>query len=517
MMKKFKKMISILAAIALLLPTAAYAREGDCGYEGGISSGESPGKTTFDYQEVCFITGEPVVLKGTLTLKKSVKADKITASYKYDLKNIDKSATLARTISFDTKLTKKDNGQTVEETVLSGKSSEVFKIGKDTYTMKNYDFTRSNLLDVRPAINYFAGNTWGKKTYTYTTSGTSTATGTVTVEATGDFYGYDQYWGTAEAIVTDYVIQSEQKKGEDFEKWGGTARVTLSSTTAKKLRYVENEPNNMSFSGGYLQTQYNDNILEYTCRLPEFDSLGNSTDNMIMTNDSLKLESSPVQTRLTVPDMSQIKGHWAENEIKILYALEVFKNIDSSFDPDRYVSRSEFTAEVLNAAKEVPPDPAATGKKTTAATTATTRNTRTKNKVVSPFSDVETDDEYFEQINSAYKRGLINGNGFSSFGPEEKITIADALTILIRAVGLEGIAPGPKAVTSFRDNDSIPEYARNAVYVADRIGLVKADDNGNLNPDEPITRAASATLLKKFVDYLREDIRRDYREHIINY
>ncbi|GAE88708.1 hypothetical protein [Acetivibrio straminisolvens] len=103
--------IFIIMIIAGGLPV--YAREGDGGYEGGISSGEAPGKTSFEYKEVCFITGEPVVFEGTLTVKKTLKQDKttgknvITSNYTYNLKNLEKDATLTRFLSYTLLLRKR--------------------------------------------------------------------------------------------------------------------------------------------------------------------------------------------------------------------------------------------------------------------------------------------------------------------------------------------------------------------------------------------------------------------------
>jgi len=41
----------------------------------------------------------------------------------------------------------------------------VVRIGSTTYTLENYDFTKTNIKDKKPAVDYFAGNLWGKKTY----------------------------------------------------------------------------------------------------------------------------------------------------------------------------------------------------------------------------------------------------------------------------------------------------------------------------------------------------------------
>ncbi len=516
-MKRLKKpIICVIVLMCTIMPLRIYAREGDCGYEGGISSGEAPGKTSFQYQEVCFISGEPVVFQGTLTIKKSLKQDNISATYTYDLKNADKNATLKRTLIYNTKLTQKDNKQTVEETSLSGKPVETIKINNDTYTLDSYDFSRSSLADAKPAINYYAGNISGRKIYKTASpsagTGASSSAGTITVDVMGKFYGYDQYWGTAEVEELNYVIQSERKNDTKVDKWGGTADVTVSSSMVKQLKYVENKPSEISFEGGYVQVQNNSSILEYSSKLPEFDAEGKPSDNLISKNDSLKIETFPVQTRLPVPNIKHLNGHWSENDIRILYSLEVFKGNDSVFDPSQYMTRAEFAKAIVQAAKEVPPDPALTGRTSGTASRSTAGQTE-----ASTFDDVSAESIYSDPINSAAKRGLINGKSNSIFAPDDSLTVAEALTIFVRALGLEGLAPGTGAVTSFRDNDLIPAYARNAACVAERIGLIYGDDKGCLNPNEKITNARAAVLLNRFIDYMRDGINKDYRDKILNF
>jgi hypothetical protein len=79
------------------------------------------------------------------------------------------------------------------------------------------------------------------------------------------------------------------------------------------------------------------------------------------------------------------------------------------------------------------------------------------------------------------------------------------------------MGPGQNAVTVFRDNDDIPYYARNAAYVAYRIGLVQGDTTGRLNPNQSLTKSRAAALLNRFIDYMREDMARDYREKVLLY
>ncbi len=509
MLKRISLILCIAMLLNLFISAAAFAREGDNGYEGGIASGDDPDKVEMNYQEVCFVSGEPVIFKGSLTVKKSLKQDNINTVYTYSLENADIDATLRRTVALTTKRTKKDNGQTVEETSLPANSrlNENIIIGDRAYRLRSYDFSRSSVIDEKPSINYYAGTLGGVKTYQVTGGG---GTGTVTVRQTGEFYGYDQYWGTSEVQVVDYTIEAELRNGDQVDKWGGTANIKLSSGITQRFEYIESIPDQISFSGRYVQRQNNESVMEYTSRLPEFDSKGISTDTMLERKGSLKLESFPTSKDLPVAGLSYLRGHWAEKDIKLLYGLEVFRLDGSIFKPEQYMSRSEFASAITAAAKEVPADPALS--------TRAVRTSRTQNQeLISPFGDVSVENAYFHGIESAYKRGLMEGGVGGKFYPNSYITIADALLIFIRAVGLESLAPNPAPVTTFRDNDKIPSHARAAVYVAERIGIIQPDSKGNINVSGTLTKAQAAQLISKFIEYMQDGIRRDYRERIINF
>ncbi|TYQ15318.1 UNVERIFIED_CONTAM: S-layer family protein [Acetivibrio alkalicellulosi] len=511
-----KKVLNIILIVILCstIQMPVYGRLGNSGYEGGISSGEAPGRTVFDYKEVSFVTGEPIVFEGTLTITKNLRQDNatgnevITSNYTYRLNNLAKAATLNRVLIYSTVLTKKENGQTIESTSLNTGYSEIIRIGNTTYRLENYDYTRTNIKDSKPAVDYYAGNLWGRKTYQ---SGNGLNGSTVTIDVTGDFYGYNQFWGTVETQILDYLIQTQNRINGTVDKWGGTASVNLSSTTTKNIRYIENEPQTISFEGGFIQTQHNNSVLQYTTRLPEFDSNGVSTDRIIETKDSLKLETFPESKRLLVPQINHLRGHWAYGDIKRLYSLEVFKEDASRFNPQEVMTRAEFADAFVRAAKEVPLDPALVNPRANRALN------NTNNQIISPFLDVPSDSKYFKSINSAFERGMISGRGDGRFSPDDYLTTADAITIIISSLGLEGLAPAGGAMTTFRDNGDIPRYARNSVYVAQKIGLVLGDDKGFLKPMEYITKGRAAVIINKYIDYMRDDLKKDYRERLINY
>ena len=508
--------VFILCLIFLVSSGAAFAREGICGYEGGISSGEAAGQTVLNYQEVSFITGEPVVLKGTVTVKKQQRQGKTTTTYLYSLSNTEKSATLTRTLVFTTESVETANGQISETASLARPATETVKIGSTTYTLRRtngYEFTRSNLIDPQPAVNYHAGSIWSRKVYQ---EGAAVDGNTVTVECSGTYYGYDQYWGNAESLLLDYVITGEsygnENGDESADKWGGTAKVAISSTSAERLNYQENAPDQISFPGGYVQTRENSSILEYTCILPEFDAKGISTDNMIKYKDSLKLETFPTQKRLPTVNDSSFRGHPAEEDLRIMFGLEIFQNYGSDFNPDLLMTRAEFAGALVQAGREVPEDPALAKN-----IRIVTNRRNQKEEVVSPYDDVSITNKYFNGIKSAYDRGMLDGDGYNHFKPNGYITRADAIVAFIRLLGFESLAPAPVAVTGFRDNDRIPGYARNAAYVARKIGILQGDERGNMNPTEQLTKGEAATLFNKLILYMQDGIKKDYRERLVNY
>jgi hypothetical protein len=328
------------------------------------------------------------------------------------------------------------------------------------------------------------------------------------VECTGGFYGYDQYWGNAESLALDYDIMSEI----NGDSWGGTASVSVSSTSTEQLEYQKNLPDQISFDGSYVQSRKNSNILEYSSILPEFDSKGVATKHTLTKNDSLDIETFPVQKRLPTVSPANIRGHWAENDIRVMFGLEVFKGDARNFNPDNYMTRAEFAAAMVQIAKEVPKDPSLAVR-----TVSTASRSRNNAPVVSPFDDVSVDNIYFSQIKSAFDRKLINGKGNDLYIPNGTITKADAITTFIKALGFEDLAPAPVAVTGFRDNDLIPAYARNSAYVAQKIGLLPGDSKGNMNPNEKLTKAEGAVLFDNLIKYMQDGIRKDYSERFVSY
>ncbi|QNU66632.1 S-layer homology domain-containing protein [Ruminiclostridium herbifermentans] len=522
---KVKKYICLGLAVTMLLsltaPDMTFAKQGDSGYDGGISSGEVPTATTstttsskveYDYQEPCFLSGVPIILSGTVTISKKLKDDTktntqtLTSTYTYSLANGDNK--LTRTLVYVTTITPKSNGQKTESTTLS-KATETVTLGGDRYIISgtnDYVLSKSNLIDMKPAVNYYNGTLRSKKTYHI---GNARSTDTVVVETSGNYSGYDEYWSSAEAQKLEQTI-SYRKPGKTVGSIGKVS-IDISTTTKKELKYDESIAEQTSVEGGYIQTQKNENILKYTAKLSELDKNKVPTTKVNTYTNSLKLESFPTQISLISPNLKQISGHPSEESISLMFGLEAFKeNEAASFDPQEYMSRAEFIDAFINVAKEVPVDPVfVTKKKTT---------TNKKNvEVKSLFTDVSTNHTFFQAINEAAERGIVYGNGKSQFRPSDLITMQEAVTMMINSLGLNGLAPNPAPVTSFTDNDSISSFARPSMYVAERLGLIEEDSKGYIYPKSKVTKAKAAEMMKAYIEYMNNDIRSEYMDKILSY
>lgn len=508
-MKVRKRTTAIISFFLTLLilagPTVSMAYVGSMGYEPGVSAVDPFENYTYTYREVCFLTGTPIILEGTLKVTKKVKDNTITTTYYYSLQNSEQNASITRRVIVDTVAETKENGQKTEKSSVSKTPAEIVKIGNTTFTLQDYNFTRSGIIDPQPAVNYSAGEYMLTKTYKINTGGT------VTVEMTGTQYGYDEYWSSAKSGNVYVTINTKPAANGKGVEWGGSAEIFVSSVAKKGFEYMENEPYQISFEGGYVEKDYEESVLEYNAELPEFDKDGKPTEVMRKYSEKIGIESEPVLTRLMVPDLKHLEGHWAEEPVKILYSLGVIPGTGEDFNPSKYITRREFTSMVVRAVKDIPDDTDIVTKKKT-----TTRTTKKKTAEVSPFLDVKTDDPFYEEIKTANSRGIIQGTGNAYFSPDRHITSAEAVTMLIRALGLEGLAPYPYAVTPFVDNDEIPAYARNSVAVAYRIGLVSGDDRGYFHPNEYMTYEDASLLLYQLIRYMGEELVKDYRDRFVN-
>ncbi|SHJ15408.1 S-layer homology domain-containing protein [Thermoclostridium caenicola] len=502
--------VVVMTIIMLMMPTEVLAVEGTLGYEGGISAVNTNVKNGYYYTEMCFVSGKPIYLTGTLTIDKRVRNNVETATYTYMLANAEEQATLERVIIYETVSETKPNGQITESTRLSTTTSRPFReqidIGGTQYILSEYSFSKSLLTDPKPAINYYAGEFAGRKVYRINNNSNNT----VTVGISGKLYAYDQYWSSTQTQKIQYTLETRILDGNTPYQWGGSAEVTVSTTRRQQIKYAENEPWQISFDGGYVRRTWEEAILDYHARLPEFDSNNMPTPVIKDYKSRTNITVPPVLERLMVPDIRQLDGHWAQEPVSILFGLGVIPGTGENYNINKYVTRREFVVMLMQAVRDIPEAP-----KLKTSTITTNRN-RSKTVEVSPFLDVSVDDPDYALIKRAYEKKIITGTGNSYFQPDAYVTYAEAIKMIVNALGLENLAP-PYSNTPYVDNDSIPAYARNAAAVAYSLGIFQGDERGYFNPSGRITNEQAAKLFYNLIRYMGDELVKDYADRMLSF
>jgi hypothetical protein len=584
--------IAFLTAFLSLLAFTSGAGAAPPEYSGGINN-------EYVYEEVVFISGMPIKFIGEMKLTERERQNGKIITYNFSLTPEDRTLTgrLTRQVSYLVEYDQRgDKGQTVVRTSLQGIPKETIELNGNKYTLRDFQFSKADLIDNRPAADFYSGNISGRKLYQL-----DNGRGKVQMEFSGGSVGYENFWGRTETLILDYVLTGEEllptvagefsaanqkivvinfnqlmnqaalvkenfsskaggeitsftrratsvtitftnnladgdtveistrvtdvtgkpvapeqrtltkgkPSGERFvyNTWQGTYRSQVSDSMIKSMYYQHHEPALASFAGGYLRVIGSEMVAQYDFNLPRVN--GGIKEQVVRNRGALRLalQMAPRLERLIVPKFRDVGGHWAEEDILKLYSLEVFDETNSFFIPDAAMTRLDFTKAVMRASNI----------RVTAAETQPVNNRRSGPQEVSPFKDVPVEHPDYRLVKNAVDKGIIFGMTPDLFMPGQFLTRAQAVTILIRALGFEHLAPNPGYITAFSDDRDIPHWARDSIYMAREIGLIKGDHQNRVNVNRQMTRAEASAMLVRFLEFLARDLQRDYRENILLY
>lgn len=471
MKKSILLFILLLITIAASLVTIPAVQAAPPDYSGGVHN-------EYMYEEYVFVSGIPVKFSGKVTISDRETATQRTETYRYTLTNpLQSKDKLTRNVSYVTDISvKTDKGQTTSQTSVKSYNEKI-TIGNETFSLDDYQLSQGTIADNRPASDYYSGNIAGRKIYTLKSSGDL-----VTVHFSGRNVGYENFWGATETQLIDYEIQSAA--GTSFVK---------SAVSDSKTRFLQYEPHDAdlsSFTGGYARISEQSMIGEYTYTQP-----GSSIEKSVYIGQ----EMVPLIERLIVPKFRDLNGHWSKENIEQLYALGVFDDSSSFFSPGTQMNRYPFIVGVMKAAD--------------IRVLEETKKKKTPAKAI--FSDLDPRDKDYAYIESAMAKGISKGYSETEFKPNGALTRAEAVAILVRALGLEQRAPDPGYKTGYVDDSSIPKWAKDSVYVASELGLVYGDLNNRFNPTKTMSRAEASALTIRFLHFLEKDLKQNYRDDML--
>jgi len=122
-------------------------------------------------------------------------------------------------------------------------------------------------------------------------------------------------------------------------------------------------------------------------------------------------------------------------------------------------------------------------------------------EAVCTFSDVKEGAWYYQSIANAEKLGIVNGKGDGTFGVNDEILRQDMAVMIYRAAQLTGIDLGDDInVIPFTDEEDISGYAKEAVAAIQKAGIINGIGDGSFAPKKNATRAEAAVIIYRLLN-----------------
>ena len=186
------------------------------------------------------------------------------------------------------------------------------------------------------------------------------------------------------------------------------------------------------------------------------------------------INTAPGQTNETKREFSDIEGFdWAKEAIIYLYDKNIINGMgNNKFEPQESVTREQFLKMLM----------LALDKKTVSGNIS--------------FTDTDNSQWYAPYIYTAVTMGIVNGRSDNTFGIGEYITREDCAALMSRTAGITG----NEAEVSFKDLNSISEYALGAIAGLCGEKIITGDGNGYFNPKDFCTRAQVAVMIYRLMN-----------------
>lgn len=495
-----KRWLSLGLCVLMLVTTGqtVIASEGEIGFFGGISEGDYLPKTiekyveisdnatpVYAYKEMVFIGGEPVEVTGTITV--DVEDDDILTEssgiYKerfiVDAENKEKDVTVARSISLETAyyiIEGEFKRQIVKDSKLTSWVETInTEAGSYSLDQDTAIFSKASVEDITAGVSYYSTTLSYSGTF-YDADGND-----IQLMVEGDIYGYKQPWSKVETQDLTMTLQS------DPLDMNMNIKINPKLEAKKTIYYDQNQPFPISFGGTYNQRMEREATMNYEILSYHPELTSSQLNNSLLLTTANEIEKLPIPEGLDF-----IEGHWAEDDLKKMYSMQIFTEVPHEGMHYEAMSRGEYV-KALCLAMDIDTKPYENPLPT----------------ALQVFGDVPLDHPLYPYIMGAYYAKLVKGTG-ENFDVSLPITREEAFVIYIRVIGLERLGVTGSPVSPFIDDADISSWAKKEIVAGHRLGIIKGDHTGKVHPKQWISKAEAAAIVNRLVDYLREDIAKDY-------
>ncbi|MCR8657281.1 S-layer homology domain-containing protein [Paenibacillus endoradicis] len=168
---------------------------------------------------------------------------------------------------------------------------------------------------------------------------------------------------------------------------------------------------------------------------------------------------------------SDVTTHWAKDAINLAVAKSIVNGYtDGTFQPNKNITRAEFT-KLIATALDLP----------VASNELTFKDAASIQEWAVPF------------VKQAVNAGIITGYQDETFRANNNITRAEMAVMVVKALNITELASADEL--TFKDSDSIPNYAKSYVATAVKLGLVTGLTKDTFGPNGQATRAEAVTII----------------------
>ncbi|PYG87809.1 putative repeat protein (TIGR02543 family) [Ruminiclostridium sufflavum DSM 19573] len=180
---------------------------------------------------------------------------------------------------------------------------------------------------------------------------------------------------------------------------------------------------------------------------------------------------------------ADVESHWSKAAVNDMGSRLVINGVGNEiFEPNRDITRAEFAEIVVKGL-----------------------GLMRIGTFKSSFGDVDKAAWYYDSVAIASEYGLISGYGNGKFGPNDKITREQAMTVIAKAMKITGlkvefkIGEVENILMAFGDAKQASHWAKECMAACVKAGIVSGRNGHTIVPEGYITRAETAVIVRNLL------------------
>lgn len=189
-------------------------------------------------------------------------------------------------------------------------------------------------------------------------------------------------------------------------------------------------------------------------------------------------QQKPTQTENNIKSFSDIKqDDWFYNDVMFVFNNKIMTGTsESEFSPDTTLNR----AMMITILHRIDGD-----------------NSVYEKDI---FNDVEKNSWYEDAVKWGYENKIVSGTGENTFAPMDNLTREQLCVMLYNYTEHIGVETEFADISTYSDNNTVSDWAKDAVCWAVQEKIVTGKGNNTLAPKDSATRAETAAVIRRYTE-----------------